>query len=223
MKNNTQLYKDGSQLRITAMHALLCIEDLGRMTHWIKDLGRKTLCTPGTAKVLVSAGGLLGGTVKVETFTVEVLIGTKKEVCIQTILWWMCKPFQLSCSVALAAQTTLRHDILKGTLRRGGHRISPRATPPSPPRPCRQRGHRGRWLPPPPGGDIRGDILMALPHHLRHLRIHPLSIHVLPCAATTAGVAASPRDQQKRAAYARVEPKGYGFVPLSVETYYYVL
>jgi hypothetical protein len=27
------------------------------------------------------------------------------------------------------------------------------------------------------------------------------------------------RDQQKRSAYARVEPHGYGFVPFSVETY----
>jgi hypothetical protein len=34
-----------------------------------------------------------------------------------------------------------------------------------------------------------------------------------------AGAAASPCDQQKRTAYAPVEPHGYGFVPFSVETY----
>jgi hypothetical protein len=49
--------------------------------------------------------------------------------------------------------------------------------------------------------------------------IHLLSINTLPRAAITAGAAASHRDQQKRTAYARVEPNGYGFVPFSVETY----
>jgi hypothetical protein len=48
---------------------------------------------------------------------------------------------------------------------------------------------------------------------------HPLSIHTLPRAAITAGAASSHRDQQKRTAYARVEPNGYGFVQFSVETY----
>jgi hypothetical protein len=37
--------------------------------------------------------------------------------------------------------------------------------------------------------------------------------------ATTAGAVASHRDQQKRIAYARVQPHGYSFVPFSVETY----
>jgi hypothetical protein len=49
--------------------------------------------------------------------------------------------------------------------------------------------------------------------------IPPLSISTLPSAAITAGAAASHRDQQKRTAYARVEPNRYGFVPFSVETY----
>jgi hypothetical protein len=43
-------------------------------------------------------------------------------------------------------------------------------------------------------------------------------MNTLSRAATTAGAAASHRDQQKRTAYARVEPHGYGFVPFSVET-----
>jgi hypothetical protein len=37
--------------------------------------------------------------------------------------------------------------------------------------------------------------------------------------ATTAGAAASHQDQQKRIAYALVEPFGYSFLPFSVETY----
>jgi hypothetical protein len=49
--------------------------------------------------------------------------------------------------------------------------------------------------------------------------IHPLSLNTISRAATTAGAAASHRDQQKRTAYARVEPHGYGFVPFSVEAY----
>jgi hypothetical protein len=49
--------------------------------------------------------------------------------------------------------------------------------------------------------------------------IHPLSQNPISRAATTAGAAASHRGQQKRTAYARVEPHGYGFVPFSVETY----
>jgi hypothetical protein len=49
--------------------------------------------------------------------------------------------------------------------------------------------------------------------------LHPLSITTLPRAAITAGAAASHQDQQKRTAYARVEPNGYGFIPFSVESY----
>jgi hypothetical protein len=49
--------------------------------------------------------------------------------------------------------------------------------------------------------------------------IHPLSLNIISRAATTAGAAASHRDQQKRTAYAQVEPHGYGFEPFSVEPY----
>jgi hypothetical protein len=41
----------------------------------------------------------------------------------------------------------------------------------------------------------------------------------LPQGISTAGAAASHRDQLKRTAYARVEPHGYGFESFSVETY----
>jgi hypothetical protein len=49
--------------------------------------------------------------------------------------------------------------------------------------------------------------------------VHPLSTHPLHQAATTAGEAASHRDQQKRTAYAWLEPNGYEFIPVSVESY----
>jgi hypothetical protein len=63
---------------------------------------------------------------------------------------------------------------------------------------------------------------MALPRGIINSDIsvvHPLSINILPRAATTAGAAASHRGQQKRTADARVEPNGYGSVPFSVDTY----
>jgi hypothetical protein len=49
--------------------------------------------------------------------------------------------------------------------------------------------------------------------------LNPLSINTLSSAAATAGAAASRLHQQKRAAYAQVEPNGYPFVPFSVERY----
>jgi hypothetical protein len=49
--------------------------------------------------------------------------------------------------------------------------------------------------------------------------VHPLSQNTLSAAAAGAGSAAARRDQQKRTAYARVEPNGYTFVPFSVESY----
>jgi hypothetical protein len=48
--------------------------------------------------------------------------------------------------------------------------------------------------------------------------VHPLSTH-LHRAASTAGAAASHRDHQKRTTYSRLEPNGYEFVPVSVESY----
>jgi hypothetical protein len=61
---------------------------------------------------------------------------------------------------------------------------------------------------------------MVLPHGISNadVSVDPLSINTLPQAATTEGAAASARDQQKRHAYARVEPNGYGFVPSSVDS-----
>jgi hypothetical protein len=49
--------------------------------------------------------------------------------------------------------------------------------------------------------------------------IHSLSLSTLSRAAFTAGAAAFQWDQQKRTAYAPVEPNGYGCPPFSVESY----
>jgi hypothetical protein len=48
--------------------------------------------------------------------------------------------------------------------------------------------------------EARGDILMALPRGITISDIsviHPLSTNIVPCAASTAGTAASHRDQQR--------------------------
>jgi hypothetical protein len=112
----------------------------------------------------------------------------------------------MRCS-PLAAHFTLRHDNLKGILRRAVHGAAIASTlePPL------------RQLPGLPAGagtsadgsafrpEARGDILMALPQGISIADIsviHPLSLNIISRAATTAGAAASLRDQLKRTAYA---------------------
>jgi hypothetical protein len=129
----------------------------------------------------------------------------------------------MRCS-ALAAQTTLRHDILKGILRRVVLRAGIASTLEPP-----LRRLPGLLEGPGTSADgsacrpeARGDILLATPQGIAIVDvslIHPLSLNSLSAAATTAGSAAARRDQQKRASYARVEPNGYAFVPFSVESY----
>jgi hypothetical protein len=115
----------------------------------------------------------------------------------------------------------LRHDILEGILHRVLHRAGIAFTQ----EPALRR------LPGLAGGagnsasgastrvEVQGDILLALPGGITNSLIHPLSIHILPAAATTAGAAAARRDRQKRSTYARGEPNGFPFVPFSVESY----
>jgi hypothetical protein len=101
---------------------------------------------------------------------------------------------------SVAAHTTLRHDILKGILRRVVHIASTHE-------PALRR------LPGLVGGagtsstgastrvKARGDILLALPGGITIADIsiaHPSAINTLAAAATTAGAAAARRDQQKR-------------------------
>jgi hypothetical protein len=127
------------------------------------------------------------------------------------------------CS-ALAAQFTQRHDILKGILFRAVHKsgFASAIEPPLRRLPGLAAGAgtsaHGSAIRP----KARGDILLALSQGIFITDIsviHPLSLNIISRAATTAGAAASHRDQRKRTAYARVEPNAYGFVPFSVETY----
>jgi hypothetical protein len=62
---------------------------------------------------------------------------------------------------------------------------------------------------------------MVLPRGIAIADISVVHPHLLHRAAATAGAAASHvhRDQQKRTAYARLEPNGYEFVPVSVESF----
>jgi hypothetical protein len=109
---------------------------------------------------------------------------------------------------------SLRHDILKGILRRVVHRAGIASTlEPSLRRlPGLAEGAGISATGASTRVGARGDIFLALPGHITIVDvsvIHPLSINKLPVAATTAGAAAARRDQQKRAAYARVKPNGY--------------
>jgi hypothetical protein len=129
----------------------------------------------------------------------------------------------MRCS-ALAAQTTLRHDILKGILRCAVHRAGIASTL----EPTLRRlpgltdgpGMSANGSPSRLGA--RGGILMAMPQGVAIADvsvIHPLSINSLSAAAASPGAAAAGRDYQKRIAYAGVEPNGYAFVPFSVESH----
>jgi hypothetical protein len=125
---------------------------------------------------------------------------------------------------SLAAHTTLRHDILQGILRRVVHRegIASTQEPTLSRLPGLARGAGISASGASTRVEGRGDILLALPGGITIADIsviHPVSINTLPAAATTAGAAAAWHDQQKGATYARVQPKGFPFVPFSVESY----
>jgi hypothetical protein len=118
----------------------------------------------------------------------------------------------------------LRHDILKGILRCAVHwaGIASTLEPTLRQLPGLAAGAgtsiEGSAIRP----EARGDILLALPQGISITDIsviHPFSLNIISRAASTAGAAASHRDQLNRTAYARVEPHGYGLVPFSVETY----
>jgi hypothetical protein len=127
----------------------------------------------------------------------------------------------MRCS-ALAAQTTLRHDILKGILRRAVHWAGIASTlEPTLRRLPGLTDGPGMFADGSPSRlGARGDIL--LPKNVAIVDvsvINPLSINSLSSAAALPGAAAARRDHQKRTAYAGVEPNGYAFVPISVESY----
>jgi hypothetical protein len=125
---------------------------------------------------------------------------------------------------ALAAKLTLRHDILKGILCRAVNRagIASALEPPL----RRLPGLEATSGTAADGSATRveawGDILMVLSRGIAIADVsvlHPLSAHLPHRAASMAGAAASYRDHQKRTTYSRLEPNGYEFVPVSVESY----
>jgi hypothetical protein len=125
---------------------------------------------------------------------------------------------------ALAAQLTLRHDILKGMSRRAVHRAGITSAL-EPPLRCLHVLAAGSGTAADGSAtrvEARGDIHVVLPRGIAIADVsvvHPLSTHLLHRAASTAGAAASHRDQQKRTTYARLAPNSYDFVPVSVESY----
>jgi hypothetical protein len=125
---------------------------------------------------------------------------------------------------ALAAQLTMRHDILKGILCRAVHRagIASALEPPLRRLPGLEAGSGTAADGSATRVEARGHILMVLPQGIAIADIsvvHPLSTHLLQRAASTAGAAASQHDHQKRTTYSRLEPNGYELVPVPVESY----
>ena len=128
------------------------------------------------------------------------------------------------CS-SVQGQSSMRHDILKGILRRIVHRAGVASTLEPPLR--RLTGLQAGVTAPTGGGDIgrlegRGDVLMALGTGMSVVDVsvtHPAGAANRAAAANSDGAAAARRDAEKRRAYNRLEPNGYPFVPFSVETY----
>jgi hypothetical protein len=117
----------------------------------------------------------------------------------------------------LAAQTTLRHDILKGTARRVVHRagIASALEPTLRRIPGLSEGTRIAAHGSPFCSEARGKSSWRCPARSPSTTSQ-LSIHFL---STLSHTPRPPPDQQKRTAYARVEPSGYSFVPFSMGAY----
>jgi hypothetical protein len=125
--------------------------------------------------------------------------------------------------LALVSQTTMRHDILQGILRRVARQAGIASS--AEPTLCRLPGLTG-------GAAIgvvgqqerrgaRGNVLLAMDSATAVADIsviHPSGAATLGAAALTDGAAAR-RDTTKRAAYNALEPNGYDFIPFPVESY----
>lgn len=118
---------------------------------------------------------------------------------------------------SLSGVRTLRHDILKGIVRR----ISNRAGIASSVEPTLRTlpGSQSAAISTRP--ESRGDVLMVLPSGMTVVDvsvIHPAASSYLQ-AARTVGGAAAVRDAAKTVRYESIDPNGYTFVPISVETF----
>ena len=116
----------------------------------------------------------------------------------------------------LGGMMTLRHDILKETVRR----ICQRAGVASSAEPMTRRLQAA--APASQRDESRGDILMVMPDALQVVDIsviHPAAISHRDTAAAAAGNAAAKRDREKRHRYQLADPTGYAFTPFSVESF----
>jgi hypothetical protein len=106
----------------------------------------------------------------------------------------------MRCS-ALSSQLALRHDILKGILRRAVHRAGIASTlEPALRRLPGLAAGAGTYADGSPiRVEARGDVLLTMPQGITIADvsiIHPTSLNTLSRAAATAGAAASHRDRQ---------------------------
>jgi hypothetical protein len=118
----------------------------------------------------------------------------------------------------------LRHDILKGILRRAIYQagIASSLEPTLRRLLGLEAGARSGATGSAAGLEARGDILMALEAGLAIVGVsgtHPPGVANWAAAARTDGAAADGRDREKRRAYSRLESNGYPFTPFSVESY----
>jgi nucleotide-binding universal stress UspA family protein len=119
---------------------------------------------------------------------------------------------------SLSGAMTLRHDIIKDTVRRIANRAGIATSVEPELRPL--RGVQTAALNNRPLS--RGDVLLVLPDALTVTDIsvvHPAAPTYVAGAAQTDGSAAAARDQLKRARYETEDPAAYAFTPFSVETY----
>jgi hypothetical protein len=120
--------------------------------------------------------------------------------------------------LALAAQRTLHHDILKGILRRAVHwaGIASAFEPPLRRLPGLAAGSGTAADGSATHVKTCGDIIMAFPRGIAITDasvVHPLSTHLIHRAAMTAGAAASHHDQQNQTACARLDRMAASALP----------
>jgi hypothetical protein len=126
----------------------------------------------------------------------------------------------MTCS-SVQGKATMRHDILKGILRRAIHRAGVASTlePTLHRLPGLEAGAYGASRGTEEEGlEARGDILLALECGVSVVDVsitHPSGVANRVAAATGDGAAVARRDREKRRTYGQLEP----FIPFSVETY----
>jgi hypothetical protein len=119
----------------------------------------------------------------------------------------------------------MRHDILKGILRRAIHRAGVASTlePTLRRLPGLEAGaYDALGGTEAAGLEAVGDILLALESGMSVVGVsitHPSGVANRAAAAMTDNAAATRKDREKRRRYGELEPNGYPFTPFSVETY----